>query len=152
MTMVGSTYIGEIPGADVPETVCSKNAAQDGNNNIPAQDLVGEDRVGSDRANVGSEQWKSGGDCGACRREKYCGTPCRASKIRRQIEASGMVQRMLEEMMKAKSVNAPGEMTVEDGDVGGDVAAKLGMAAWNINGASEGGEDGGDWAEEDDET
>lgn len=27
-----------------------------------------------------SEQWKSGGDCRACRRQKYCRTKCSANK------------------------------------------------------------------------
>ena len=27
-----------------------------------------------------SDQWKSGGDCRACRRQKYCRTKCSANK------------------------------------------------------------------------
>lgn len=28
-----------------------------------------------------NEQWKDGGDCNKCRRQKYCNKPCKQSRI-----------------------------------------------------------------------
>ena len=35
-----------------------------------------------------SEQWKLGGQCSKCRRQKYCGTACKAARTsdRREIQ------------------------------------------------------------------
>lgn len=69
---------------------------------------------------VSPEQWKDGGDCDACRRQPYCGTPCKAKKIRiaRKIQAErdALMQEMIMDMktfvdtMKdAKEVEESGE-------------------------------------------
>ena len=32
-----------------------------------------------------AEQWKSGGDCGKCRRKEYCGAKCRERRKREKL-------------------------------------------------------------------
>lgn len=87
---------------DISEAL--KNAMRDGNNDTPAQDLVVEDRV-----NDSPEQWKGGGQCDKCRREKYCGTECKARRLRKALQAEkDALQIMLEAFKKTEG---------EDGDV-----------------------------------
>ena len=86
-----------------------KNAMQDGNINPPVQDSVGGSKVDGDRVNVGSEQWKSGGHCETCRRERYCGTECTARKKLKKMQAErDALQIVLEAFKKAEG---------EEGDV-----------------------------------
>lgn len=33
--------------------------------------------------NAEGDQWARDGDCSKCRRQKYCGNPCKAGRIRR---------------------------------------------------------------------
>lgn len=86
-----------------------KNAMQDRNINPPAQKSVGSNRVGGDRVNAGTEQWKSGGHCEMCRRESYCGTECTARKKLKKLQAErDALKIMLEAFKKAEG---------EDGNV-----------------------------------
>lgn len=100
-----------------------KNAMQDGNGNTAVQDLVCEGRVGSDRANAGTEQWKSGGHCEMCRRENYCGTECTARKKLKKLQAKrDALKIMLEAFKKAEgedgNVDAGKEEEEEHNDQG----------------------------------
>lgn len=104
-------------------TEALKNATQDGNNNTYAQDLVSEGRVGNDRVNVGSEQWKSGGHCEACRRESYCGTECTARKKLKKLQAErDALKIMMEALHKSEgedgNVDASKEEEEEHNDQG----------------------------------
>lgn len=38
-----------------------------------------------------NEQWLGGGDCSICRREKYCGKPCKYAMNRQSAELAGLV-------------------------------------------------------------
>ena len=100
-----------------------KNAMQDGNDNTAVQDLVSEGRVGGDRVNVGSDQWKTGGHCEACRRESYCGTECTARKKLKKLQAErDALKIMLEAFKKAEgedgNVDAGKEEEKEHNDQG----------------------------------
>lgn len=69
---------------------------------------------------VSKEQWKDGGDCDACRRQAYCGTPCKAKKVRAakeiQTERDRVMQKMIMDMMKdAKEVEG-----TDDGETAAD--------------------------------
>lgn len=46
--------------------------------------------------NKGNDQWKHGGDCNFCRKQKYCGTECRANKLLKNIMTSFLYQKYLE--------------------------------------------------------
>lgn len=77
-----------------------KNAMRDGNSNTPVQEPVGSDSP---------EQWKGGGQCDKCRRGKYCGTECKARRMRKALQAErDALQIMLEAFKKAEG---------EDGNV-----------------------------------
>ena len=92
---------------DISEAL--KNAMQDGNINPPVQDSVGGGKVGGDRVNAGTEQWKSGGHCEMCRRESYCRTECTARKKLKKLQAErDALKIMLEAFKKAEG---------EDGNV-----------------------------------
>ncbi len=95
-----------------------KNAMQDGNNDTPAQETVS-----GGQANASPEQWKSGGHCEMCRREKYCGTECKARRMRKALQAErDALQIMLEAFKKAEgedgNVDANKEEEEEHNDQG----------------------------------
>ena len=50
-----------------------------------------------------SEQWKSGGDCGQCRREKYCGTKCRAHRVYVKAMQDEAFAKVMAQFMKEKA-------------------------------------------------
>ena len=53
------------------------------------------------------EQWKSGGDCGKCRREKYCGTPCKENRKRKEMIAKrDALKIMIEALNRGESGDA----------------------------------------------
>lgn len=106
---------------DISEAL--KNAMQDGNINPPVQDSVGGGKVGGDRVNVGTEQWKSGGHCEMCRRESYCGTECTARKKLKKLQAErDALKIMMEAFKKAEgedgNVDASKEKEEEHNDQG----------------------------------
>lgn len=43
------------------------------------------------------EQWKSGGRCNECRRQKYCSKPCKAHKVSVRNALYGLVTSKLDE-------------------------------------------------------
>lgn len=63
-----------------------------------------------------TEQWKGGGDCGACRRQAYCGTPCRAKKVRLAQEIETERARMMQEMIMGMMQDAKGSSGDEDAE------------------------------------
>lgn len=106
---------------DISEAL--KNAMQDGNINPPVQESVGSGKVGGDRVNVGTEQWKSGGHCEMCRRESYCGTECTARKKLKKLQAErDALKIMMEALHKSEgedgNVDASKEEEEEHNDQG----------------------------------
>lgn len=49
---------------------------------------------------VRNDQWKSGGDCGQCRREKYCGTKCRANREYVKQMQDEALQKAIDQIMR----------------------------------------------------
>lgn len=101
---------------DISEAL--KNAMQDGKNNTPVQEPVS-----GGQANDSPEQWKGGGRCEMCRREKYCGTECKARRMRKALQAEkDALQIMLEAFKKAEgedgNVDASKEEEEEHNDQG----------------------------------
>jgi len=47
--------------------------------------------------NDGNDQWKHGGDCTMCRKNKYCGTQCRANKLLKRVATPFLYQLYLTE-------------------------------------------------------
>ena len=63
-----------------------------------------------------SEQWKSGGDCGQCRREKYCGTKCRAHREYVKQMQDEALQKAIDQIMRPfveKELKEEAEVTAE---------------------------------------
>lgn len=55
---------------------------------------------------VWNDQWKSGGDCGNCRREQYCGTECKAHRERVKAEKEESFKKIIEEFfLENKIIN-----------------------------------------------
>lgn len=42
-----------------------------------------------------TEQWKGGGDCSICRRQKYCGNPCRPAQGRKERKLAALITRAM---------------------------------------------------------
>ena len=42
-----------------------------------------------------NEQWKTDGDCVQCRRYRYCSTPCKPFKVKRQKAMLALMQKLL---------------------------------------------------------
>lgn len=43
-----------------------------------------------------NEQWKTDGDCNQCRRYRYCSTPCKPFKIKRQEAMLAALKKILD--------------------------------------------------------
>ena len=56
-----------------------------------------------------NEQWKTDGDCVQCRRYRYCSTPCKPFKIKRQ-------EAMLAALKKLLDINFEEEVDDENTD------------------------------------
>lgn len=64
-----------------------------------------------------SEQWKSGGDCGKCRREKYCGAKCRERRRIETLREKEAFLRAMTMLANAKPLESGEEQKVpEDGE------------------------------------
>ena len=64
-----------------------------------------------------SEQWKSGGDCGKCRRKGYCGAKCRENRTRTKLLEKEAFLRAMTMLANAKPPESGEEQKVpEDGE------------------------------------
>ena len=43
-----------------------------------------------------NEQWKTDGDCVQCRRYRYCSTPCKPFKVKRQKAMLAALKKLLD--------------------------------------------------------
>ena len=43
-----------------------------------------------------NEQWKTDGDCVQCRRYRYCSTPCKPFKVKRQEAMLSTLKKLLD--------------------------------------------------------
>ena len=67
---------------------------------------------------MSTEQWKSGGDCGKCRRKEYCGAKCRESRKREKLLEREAFLRAMTMLANAKPAEAgeDAEKGPEDGE------------------------------------
>lgn len=53
-----------------------------------------------------NEQWKTDGDCVQCRRYRYCSTPCKPFKIKRQEAMLAALKKILDNnLVDSEEVN-----------------------------------------------
>lgn len=48
-----------------------------------------------------ADNWKTDGNCSECRKQNYCGNPCKAALIRRQEEIQHLIKQGISKVMNA---------------------------------------------------
>lgn len=51
---------------------------------------------------MSNEQWKEDGKCNICRKQNYCGKPCKAAQDRKAYEMSCLISQAMFKAMRGK--------------------------------------------------
>ena len=104
---------------------------------------------------MSTDQWKSDGDCGDCRRQLYCGDECKAHKMRREFVISKKTEEFLkwlgesikraDEKLKEKPSEDTGKETAgnDDQHMESGMDNTDGACGWDADGSACVGEPGG---------